>query len=107
MLASFLGAAGQFLDKAGTDRAVAVGGGLYAFLIDPRIFAGVIAYVLVMVCFVMAFRKGGEPTLLYPIYASTFIWAAMIGLVMYHVPIRSIHVVGMILIAVGTSLMGR
>jgi hypothetical protein len=107
LLASFLGAAGQFLYKAGTDRAVAAGGGVAAFSLNPRILAGVVAYILVMICFVAAFRRGGEPTLLYPIYASTFIWASLMGLVVYHLPIRGVHVLGMILIVAGMALLGR
>jgi drug/metabolite transporter (DMT)-like permease len=107
LIASFLGAAGQFLYKAGTDRAVAAGGGLIGYLVNPRIFAGVVCYVLVMGCFVAAFRRGGEPTLLYPIYATTFVWAALLGLVLYQAPIRGVHVLGMILIIAGVSLMGR
>lgn len=107
VLASFLGAAGQFLYKAGTDRAVASGGKLVDFAANSRILAGVVCYVLVMVCFVSAFRRGGEPTVLYPIYATTFVWAAVIGLAVYQVPIRGIHVLGMFLIIAGISLMGR
>jgi hypothetical protein len=107
LLASVLGAGGQFLYKAGTDRAVAAGGGLFDFLLNPRILAGVVCYALVMVCFVAAFRRGGEPTLLYPVYATTFIWAAVIGLIVYAVPIRAVHVLGMILIISGISLMAR
>jgi multidrug transporter EmrE-like cation transporter len=107
LLASFLGAAGQFLYKAGTDRAAAWGGGLMDYVADARILTGVVCYVLVMVCFVAAFRKGGTPTVLYPVYASTFLWAALIGLAVYQVPIRPVHVVGMILIITGIALMGR
>jgi hypothetical protein len=107
VLAAFLGAAGQFLYKAGTDRAVAAGGRLIDFAANPLILAGVVSYVLVMVCFVAAFRKGGQPTVLYPIYTSTFVWAAVIGLAVYQVPIRGIHLLGMILIFAGITLLGR
>ncbi len=107
VLASFLGAVGQFLYKAGTDRAVASGGAFWDYLANIRILAGVVCYVLVMVCFVAAFRAGGSPTVLYPVYASTFVWAALIGLVVYQVPIRPVHVLGMVLIIAGISLMGR
>ena len=107
VLASFLGAAGQFLYKAGTDRAVAWGGGLIDYVANLRILSGVVCYLLVMVCFVAAFRKGGTPTVLYPVYASTFLWAALISLAVYQVPIRPVHVLGMILIMTGISLMGQ
>jgi multidrug transporter EmrE-like cation transporter len=105
--ASLLGAAGQFLYKAGTDRAVAWGGSLMDYLANLRFLSGVVCYVLVMVCFVAAFRKGGTPTVLYPVYASTFVWAALFGLAVYQVPIRAVHVLRMILIITGISLMGR
>ena len=36
LLASFLGAAGQFLYKAGTDRAIALGGGLAKPAAEPH-----------------------------------------------------------------------
>jgi hypothetical protein len=107
LIASFLGAAGQFLYKAGTDHALAADGGPVAYLANSRILGGVVCYVLVMVCFVAAFRRGGEPTLLYPIYATTFLWASLLGLAVYQVPIRGVHVLGMILIIAGVSLMGR
>ena len=60
-----------------------------------------------MVLFVAAFKKGGSLTVLYPIYASTFIWAAVIGLLAYGTPIKIINVIGMLLIIGGMYLMGR
>jgi multidrug transporter EmrE-like cation transporter len=107
VLASFLGAAGQFLYKAGTDRAVALGGGPANYLANSQILGGVVCYTLAMACFVAAFRRGGTPGVLYPIYASTFLWAALIGLAVYQVPIRGVHVLGIILIVLGIALMGR
>jgi multidrug transporter EmrE-like cation transporter len=106
LAASLLGAAGQFLYKAGTDRAVAAGEGLLGFVANGRIVAGVVCYVLVMVCFVAGFRAGGSPTVLYPVYASTFLWAALIGRVLNGIPITPVHIVGMVLIIAGVSLMG-
>jgi multidrug transporter EmrE-like cation transporter len=107
LVASVLGAVGQFLYKAGADRAAAGGGGPGAFLLNARLLAGIVCYVLVMVCFVAAFRRGGTPSVLYPVYATTFIWAALIGLVVYRTPILAVHVLGMALIVIGIALMGR
>src|SRR3954463_15112161 len=95
LAASFLGAAGQFLYKAGTDRAVAAGGRLVDFLANGQIAAGVVCYALVMACFVAGFRVGGSPSALYPVYATTFIWAALIGRAMHGVSIAPLHVAGM------------
>ena len=42
-----------------------------------------------MVLFVAAFKRGGAMSVLYPIYASTFIWAALIAWLAFHEPIRA------------------
>ena len=45
--------------------------------------------------------------MLYPLYASTFIWATVIGLATYGTPIKPVNVAGMVLLVVGTYRMGR
>ena len=45
--------------------------------------------------------------MLYPLYASTFIWAAVIGLCAYGVPIKPINIAGMVLLVGGMYLMGK
>jgi hypothetical protein len=107
LVASFLGAAGQFLYKSGTDRALAAGGSLRDYVMNARIGLGVVCYTLVMVCFVAGFRAGGSPSALYPVYATTFIWAAFIDRVLNGVRIEPLHVAGMCLIITGVALMGR
>lgn len=102
--AAALGAAGQFLYKSGAERS---SGTLAGYLVNARILAGVACYIAVMVLFVAAFRRGGRLTVLYPIYASTFIWAAVIALAAYGTPIRPVNVAGMILLVAGMYLMGR
>lgn len=103
LIASILGAAGQYLYKAGTDRAV--DGGLSMFL-SPWILGGMACYVAVMFLFTQAFRAGGTVTVLYPVYALTFIWAAILGLVLFGQPIRPIHLLGMVLLVSGIYMMG-
>ena len=102
--AAFLGALGQYLYKSGADAAT---GTLAGYVANPRLLGGVICYIAVMVLFVAAFRKGGALTVLYPIYATTFIWAAVIALLVYSTPIRLVNVAGMGLIVAGMYLMGR
>lgn len=102
--AAFLGALGQYLYKSGADAAT---GTVVSYLANPRLLGGVICYIAVMVLFVAAFRKGGALTVLYPIYATTFIWAAVIALLVYGTPIRLVNVAGMGLILAGMYLMGR
>jgi multidrug transporter EmrE-like cation transporter len=102
-IAAVLGAAGQFLYKSGAER---ITGSLGSFL-NPRLLAGAVCYVAVMVLFVAAFKRGGALSVLYPIYASTFIWAAIISLAAYGTPIKPANVAGMVLLVAGMFLMGK
>jgi len=103
-VAAFLGATGQFFYKSGADQ---TNGSLRSYLLNVRLLAGVICYVAVMGLFVAAFKKGGALTVLYPIYASTFIWAAVIARFAYGTPIRAPHFAGMLLLVLGMYLLGR
>jgi len=104
IVAAFLGALGQYLYKAGADLA---GGSIASYLLNWRLLAGVACYVAVMMLFVAAFRKGGSLTVLYPIYATTFIWAALLALLFQAIPIRPVNIAGMGLLVVGMFLMGK
>lgn len=104
ILAALFGAVGQFLYKTGAERA---GGSLVSYLANPRLLGGVVCYVAVMVLFVAAFKRGGALTVLYPIYASTFIFAALIAWVAYGTPIKPANVCGMALLIGGMYFMGR
>ena len=103
LLAAVLGALGQFFYKGGAD---AAGGGVLSYLLNLRILLGVACYCAVMVLFVAAFRRGGSPAVLYPVYATTFIWAALISLAAFGTPIRAVNVAGMALVVLGMYCMG-
>ena len=83
IIAAMFGALGQYLYKAGAESS---NGLLLSYLTNIKLIGGVLCYITVMVLFV-AIKKGGSLTVLYPIYASTFIWAAVIGL-LYGTPIK-------------------
>lgn len=104
LLASILGAIGQFLYKDGAD---AAHGGLLSYLLNIRIIGGVVCYCAVMVLFVAAFKRGGSLAVLYPVYASTFIWAALISAVTFGTPLKPLNIVGMGLLIAGMYCMGR
>jgi hypothetical protein len=104
LLAALFGALGQFLYKSGADRA---DGSVAGYLANGRLLGGVACYVAVMVLFVAAFKKGGALTTLYPIYATTFIWAALIALWVYGTPIKPANVFGFALLVAGMYFMGR
>lgn len=104
VIAAILGALGQYLYKSGADLA---GGSVMSYIANPRLIAGVVCYIGVMVLFVAAFKKGGSLTVLYPVYATTFIWAALLALLVYGTPIKPVNVAGMILIIAGLYCMGK
>lgn len=104
LAASLCGAAGSFLYKTGASNGPA---SLLGHLTNPRLLGGVACYTAVMVLFVAAFRKGGALTVLYPIYATTFIFSAAISLLAFGTPIRPINLTGMTLLVSGIYLMGK
>ena len=104
VIAAFLGALGQFYYKSGAEKA---GNTLASYIFNARLLAGVVCYVGVMVLFVAAFKRGGALTVLYPIYASTFIFAAIIAWLAYSTPIRPVHIAGFALLIAGMYLLGR
>jgi multidrug transporter EmrE-like cation transporter len=103
VIAAILGAVGQFLYKTGAGKITSAP----LSYLNLWLLGGVVCYVAVMVLFVAAFRKGGALTVLYPVYASTFIWAAMISLCAYGVAIKPVNIAGMALLVVGMYLMGK
>jgi len=103
LIASLLGAVGQFLYKSGAGR---VTGGITNHLMNPRLLGGMVCYVGVMLLFITAFKRGGELSVLYPIYASTFIFAAFGAWMLYKEPIHTVNVAGMGLLVAGMFLMG-
>jgi drug/metabolite transporter (DMT)-like permease len=104
VIAAFLGALGQFLYKSGAERA---GSSIASYLLNARMLGGVVCYIAVMVLFVAAFKRGGALTVLYPIYATTFIWAAIMAWFVYGTPIRPVSIGGMALLVAGMYFMGR
>lgn len=104
LAAAVLGALGQFLYKGGAD---AADGGLASYVLNGRILTGVACYIGVMVLFVAAFKRGGSLAVLYPVYASTFIFAALISMAAFGTTIKPINVLGMALLVGGMYLMGR
>ena len=102
LTASILGALGQFLFQYGATHGK---GGIVGFLTNPFILLGMTSYITVMVLFTYAFKLGGIVRVLYPFYATTFIWAAMIACLQYNQTIQPLHVFGMVLLMSGVICM--
>lgn len=102
LIASLLAGAAPFLFEYGAKNTQ---GKVIAFITSPYIIGGMMMYVTVMVFFTYAFRLGGTVRVLYPIYATMFIWAAIIAWLLHGDPIQPIHMAGMALLITGIVLM--
>ncbi len=105
LIASLFGAIGQYLYKEGAQNTS--GNSLFSWLLNWRIVLGVISYIGVTILFVTAFKIGGELTVLYPIYASTFIWALLIGIFFLKEPFSCYKLGGIVLIMGGMFLIAK
>lgn len=81
LVAGVCGAGGQYLYKAGAARL-----GKVAIWQNLHLFGGVLAFTLVMICFVTSFKLGGRLSVVYPMYAATFIWGTLIGVLVEKEP---------------------
>ncbi len=104
LVASVLGAAGQFLYKAGAVRAT---GTLQSYLVNSRILLGLCCYIGVTVLFVAGLKQKVATSAIYPVYATTFIWAALIEHSLYGRVLSLANFVGMALLVVGMYLLGK
>jgi drug/metabolite transporter (DMT)-like permease len=99
LAAAFLGAVGQYLYKVGARDLGRVP--------LPRNFAlwgGMLLFCGVMVLFVAAFRLGGRLSVVYPAYATTFLWATLIAVRVEREPLTPGQILGIGLVILGVSL---
>lgn len=101
--ASLVSAVGQHLVKTGADRH---SGPWHAYVLSPWVQAGMASYVIVLALMSLAFRAGGTVSALYPVYALTYVWAAMIGSRLHGHAIQPLQVAGMVALVSGIALMG-
>ncbi|MCB1034966.1 MAG: hypothetical protein KDD47_14155 [Acidobacteria bacterium] len=102
LTAALLSAVAQFLIQTG---AKSHAGGWLTYFVSPWVLAGMGCHLVVLCLFTLAFRSGGTVPLLYPLYASTYIWAALLGAVLYRQPIRPLQVAGMALLILGMAFL--
>lgn len=100
LIAAFLGAFGQYYYKKGGE-IIAHGGNW----LNLQVIIGVVLFCLVMVFFVVAYKMGGRISVVYPFYATTFIWGAMIGIFWEKEPWQPMLLIGLGLVVAGVSVM--
>lgn len=99
LFAAIVGAVGQYLYKIGAHRLKDVP--IYQ---NWQILIGMALFTFVMVLFIIAFRMGGRMNVVYPMYATTFIWGSLIGVLIDKEPWSPMQIVGVVIVILGISM---
>jgi len=105
LVAAVVGAWGQYFYKEGSGASQLAS--VASLATNWRLLLGVTCYIAVMVLFVAAFKIGGQLTVLYPVYATTFVWGAAIGVLLLGESLGLAKGTGMVLIVAGVFLTSR
>ncbi len=73
---------------------------------NGSLFIGLALFTLVLILFILSFRFGGETTVVYPAYATTYIWVAYLSYKVDGAIISKMQILGMFFIIFGVSLVG-
>ncbi len=98
LAAAFAGAFAQYFYKLGSANILEI-----PIWKNYHIFAGIITFTLVLVLFIIAFRLGGKMFVIYPVYATTYIWGAILAKYGAKETITSYQIFGVIMIMIGVS----
>lgn len=95
LVAGFVGAFGQYFYKMGGKKL-----GQIPVWHNWPLALGVLLFIGVMVLFVWSFKLGGRLNVVYPIYATTFLWGSLIGIIIEKEPftIPQLMCVGVVIV---------
>lgn len=99
LVAAFIGAFGQYFYKIGSGRL-----GTIPLYKNWPIFVGMFLFTAVMFLFVVAFKMGGRMSVVYPVYATTFIWGTLIAVVINREPYSIMQLVGVGVVVLGVMI---
>lgn len=106
---TIIGAAAQVLIKKG---AGALGANptmvqtALAMLLTPALFAGYSMYGVSTILLVLALRHG-QLSLLYPVFAMTYVWVAILSVVVFHESMNPYKLAGVLTIVGGIAVLGK
>jgi drug/metabolite transporter (DMT)-like permease len=108
-LCTILGATAQVLIKFG---AGSLGSGstlietALRIFTSPPLFAGYAIYGIFTILLVVALRYG-ELSQLYPVIALTYVWVAILSVLVFHEAMNAFKVAGILVIITGVGILGR
>lgn len=105
-LCTILGAAAQILMKKGADPSIH---GMIPTVVriftNLDMFIGYGLYGISAVLLVLALRRG-QLSLLYPVIALTFVWVAILSVIVFHETITPMRIAGITTVVLGVALLG-
>jgi drug/metabolite transporter (DMT)-like permease len=99
LVAAFFGAIGQYFYKQGGKRL-----GTEPLYQNWPLLVGMILFCGIMVLFVWAFKMGGRLSVVYPVYATTFVWGTLLAIWAEKEPYSLAQLVGVGIVFVGVSV---
>ncbi len=105
---TFIGAAAQLLIKFGAASLTDANPLQIAIhmITTPALFAGFSLYGVSTVLLVLALRHG-ELSLLYPVFAMTYVWVTILSVVVLHEAMNPYKLAGITTIVLGVAVLGR
>ena len=105
-LCTILGAAAQILMKKGVDPNVhGMIPTITRIFTNLNMFTGYALYGMSAVLLVLALRRG-QLSLLYPVIALTFVWVAILSVIVFHEQLSPIRIAGITTVVLGVALLG-
>ena len=105
-LCTILGAAAQIMMKKGADPSIQ---GMIPTVIriftNLNLFVGYALYGVSAVLLVLALRKG-QLSMLYPVIALTFVWVAILSVLIFHEQLSILRIAGITTVVAGVALLG-
>lgn len=107
LLCTVFGATAQILIKTGANGApsdpVQI---LVSMLTNPYLFIGYSCYAVSTVLMTLALRHA-ELSMLYPVLALTFVWVAILSVVVFQEQMGPLRLAGIFLVVAGVAVLGR
>ena len=105
-LCTVLGAIAQILMKKGADPSIQ---GMIPTIVriftNLNLFVGYALYGINAVLLVLALRKG-QLSMLYPVIALTFVWVAILSVIVFHETLSPMRIAGITTVVIGVGLLG-
>ena len=79
---------------------------LLSLFLIPSLFAGYALYGVMTVILVVALRHG-ELSVLYPVIALSYVWVAIVSVLIFHESMNGFKVTGILMIMAGVAVLGR